>query len=245
MVEDEIRAVFAAAGAEGRLHAVPVDTGADGATEVAVGADEPVVLASIMKILLVLEFARQAAAGQLDPRERVRVGAADRLGGWGTAGCVDDIELSLRDLAPYFAPGSLTGPPPARPETIGDLPEGDTLAFQVTAGGEGPSAFFMGASDFSEHAARGLRPDLAMVAVPASASTHRYVPRLLRALGDPGVVVPVHWDDFERPLDLPPSPDPSADVEAFTAQVRRESPAARVVVPDYRTVYDADMRPTS
>lgn len=42
------------------------------------------------------------AAGQLDPRERVRVTAADRLGGWGTAGCADDVELSLRDLA-FFA----------------------------------------------------------------------------------------------------------------------------------------------
>ncbi|WUD77731.1 MBL fold metallo-hydrolase [Streptomyces sp. NBC_00510] len=143
----------------------------------------------------------------------------------------------------YFAPGRHAAPPPARPETIADLPEGDTLAFQVTAGAEGPSAFLMGASDFSERAARGLRPDLAMVAVPTSASTHQYVPRLLRALGDPGVVVPVHWDDFERPLDLEPRPDPSADVGAFTAQVRRESPATRVVVPDYRTLYGADMRP--
>ncbi|MFF3255840.1 MBL fold metallo-hydrolase [Actinacidiphila glaucinigra] len=145
----------------------------------------------------------------------------------------------------YFAPGRLAGPPPARPETIGDLPEGDTLAFQVTAGDGGPSAFLMGASDFGERAARGLRPDLAMVAVPTSASTHRYVPRLLAALGDPDVVVPVHWDDFERPLDLPPRTDPSADLDAFAAQVRRESPATRVVVPDYRTLYGADMRPVS
>ncbi|WP_093796958.1 serine hydrolase [Streptomyces sp. Wb2n-11] len=72
------------------------------ADEVAVDADEPVVIASIFKVLLVLEFARQVAAGQLDPRERVRVTAADRLGGWGTAGCADDVELSLRDLA-FFA----------------------------------------------------------------------------------------------------------------------------------------------
>lgn len=43
--------------------------------EVAVGADEPVVIASIFKVLLVLEFARQVAAGQLDPRARVRVTA--------------------------------------------------------------------------------------------------------------------------------------------------------------------------
>ncbi|MCX4457310.1 class A beta-lactamase-related serine hydrolase [Streptomyces sp. NBC_01340] len=103
MVEERIREVFAGAGAEGLLHAVPVGARPPGEVrEVAVGADEPVAIASIFKVLLVLEFARQVAAGQLDPRERVRVTAADRLGGWGTAGCADDVELSLRDLA-FFA----------------------------------------------------------------------------------------------------------------------------------------------
>ncbi|GHB25920.1 serine hydrolase [Streptomyces chryseus] len=101
MVEERIREVFAGAGAEGVLHAVAIDT-EPGTQEVAVGADGPVVIASVFKVLLVLEFARQVAAGQLDPRERVRVTAADRLGGWGTAGCADDVELSLRDLA-FFA----------------------------------------------------------------------------------------------------------------------------------------------
>ncbi|MEI5032245.1 serine hydrolase [Streptomyces sp. S1A(2023)] len=101
MVEKRIREMFAGAGAEGLLHAVPVEAGPGGG-EVTVGADEPVVIASVFKVLLVLEFARQVAAGQLDPRERVRVTAADRLGGWGTAGCADDVELSLRDLA-FFA----------------------------------------------------------------------------------------------------------------------------------------------
>ncbi|MBA2950458.1 serine hydrolase [Streptomyces himalayensis] len=107
MIEERIRQTFADAGAEGQLHAIPVHvpTGGDaepGSREVAVGADDPVVIASIFKVLLVLEFARQVVAGQLDPRERVRVTAADRLGGWGTAGCLDDVELSLRDLA-HFA----------------------------------------------------------------------------------------------------------------------------------------------
>lgn len=60
------------------------------------------VIASIFKVLLVLEFARQVEAGQLDPTERVLVTADDRLGGWGLAGCTDDAEVSLRDLA-YFA----------------------------------------------------------------------------------------------------------------------------------------------
>ncbi|WP_431986450.1 serine hydrolase [Streptomyces griseoflavus] len=101
-VGERVRQVFADAGAEGRLHAAPVRAAAGGGDEVAVGADDPVVIASIFKVLLVLEFARQVVAGQLDPRERVRVTAADRLGGWGTAGCLDDVELSLRDLA-HFA----------------------------------------------------------------------------------------------------------------------------------------------
>ncbi|MEU6523665.1 serine hydrolase [Streptomyces sp. NPDC046924] len=111
MIEERIRQVFAGAGAEGQLHVLPIhvragaagEAGAEpGAREVAVGADAPVVIASIFKVLLALEFARQVVAGQLDPRERVRVTAADRLGGWGTAGCLDDVELSLRDLA-HFA----------------------------------------------------------------------------------------------------------------------------------------------
>lgn len=93
-----IEETFAAAGVRGRLHARDIDSG----RAVGFGADEQVVLSSIVKVLLVLEFARQVAAGALDPAERVLVGAGDRFGGWGTAGCADDVELSLRDLA-YFA----------------------------------------------------------------------------------------------------------------------------------------------
>ncbi|MFI7291254.1 MBL fold metallo-hydrolase [Streptomyces anulatus] len=142
----------------------------------------------------------------------------------------------------YFAPGTLNAPPAAAPRTISDLPEGDTLAFQVTAGSGGPSAFLMGASDFSEQAVQGLSPDLAMVAVPSSAATFRYTSRLLRALDQPGVVVPVHWDNFEEPLSEPPRRDPVMDLSGFAAQVHRESPTSRIVVPDYRTTYGADMR---
>ncbi|MFH9298436.1 MBL fold metallo-hydrolase [Streptomyces sp. NPDC017520] len=141
----------------------------------------------------------------------------------------------------YFAPGTLNAPPAAPPRTISDLPEGDTLAFQVTVG-SGPSVFLMGASDFSEQAVQGLSPDLAMVAVPAGAATFRYTSRLLRALDRPGVVVPVHWDNFEQPLSEPPRRDPVMDLSGFAAQVHRESPTSRIVVPDYRTTYGADMR---
>ncbi|MFG3710241.1 serine hydrolase [Micromonospora sp. NPDC049460] len=108
MVTERIAEIFERVGVTGCLHAVDLDAADDGAgqpggrREVAVRADEQVVIASIFKILLALEFARQVVAGQLDPQERVLVTAADRLGGWGIAGCADDAEVSLRDLA-YFA----------------------------------------------------------------------------------------------------------------------------------------------
>ncbi|OXM71024.1 serine hydrolase [Amycolatopsis sp. KNN50.9b] len=90
--------IFDAAGVRGWLHARCLGcTGESG-----LGPDEPVVLASVVKVPLVLELARQVAAGQLDPADRLRVTAADRLGGTGTAGCADDVELSLRDAA-FFA----------------------------------------------------------------------------------------------------------------------------------------------
>ncbi|MFC1226895.1 MULTISPECIES: MBL fold metallo-hydrolase [Streptomyces] len=178
-------------------------------------------------------------AGQISV---VKGGEVLDFGGGITVEVVPSLHSRNKKCA-YFAPGTLNAPPARAPRTISDLPEGDTLAFRVTAGEGGPSAFLMGASDFSERAVRGLRPDLAMIAVPAGTATHRYVPRLLRALDGPDVVVPVHWDNFEVPLDGSPVRDPAMDLEAFLAQVEEVSPATRVVVPDYRTVYDAAMRP--
>jgi beta-lactamase class A len=96
--DDLIAKVFDEVAVTARFHVRDL---ADG-REIGTRADEQVVLASVFKVLLVLEFARQAASGQLDPAERTLVRARDRLGGWGVAGCADDVEMSLRDLA-YFA----------------------------------------------------------------------------------------------------------------------------------------------
>jgi beta-lactamase class A len=83
--------IFSAAGVRGFLHVRRLGT----ASSVGVAADAPVVMASVVKVPLVLEFARQVAAGQLDPTDRVRASAADRLGGSGTAGFADAALLAL------------------------------------------------------------------------------------------------------------------------------------------------------
>jgi L-ascorbate metabolism protein UlaG (beta-lactamase superfamily) len=127
---------------------------------------------------------------------------------------------------------------PDKPATIADLPEGDTLAYQVTVGG-GPSVFFMGASDFVARDLTGLAPDVAMIAVPATDVVHDYVPRLLSALDRPATVVPVHWDNFEVELRNPPTVGPrdQARLDLFLDAVRKFAPHTRIVRPEYLTPY--------
>lgn len=97
-VEAEIAGVFAEAGARGFLHAREIG----GGPEVAAGADDPVVLASVFKIPVAVAYAREVAAGRLDETARTRVGSRYRIGGIGTAGCADDVEMSWRDLALFM-----------------------------------------------------------------------------------------------------------------------------------------------
>ncbi|MFJ9413846.1 serine hydrolase [Streptomyces sp. NPDC101227] len=94
-VRTTLRSTFAQAGADGFVHVRDIDSGA----EFGHGADSRVVLASVFKIPIALEYARQAAAGQLDPARRHTVTAAYRAGGSGTDGCLHDVAMSARDLA--------------------------------------------------------------------------------------------------------------------------------------------------
>lgn len=95
MADAELRELFARAGCQGWLCVLEVD--GDGA--VADGADEAVAAASVFKVALALEVFRQASAGQLDPRQRIRVGADRRTAGpTGLSVLADEAELSVRDL---------------------------------------------------------------------------------------------------------------------------------------------------
>ena len=93
---NSIAAVFDAAGADVFLHVCDVDSG----TEVGVAADAPVVLASVFKIPVLVELARQVGDGKLAWTDRVHVPASRRTTGpTGLSVMLDDADLSLRDLA--------------------------------------------------------------------------------------------------------------------------------------------------
>ncbi|NUW41116.1 serine hydrolase [Nonomuraea rhodomycinica] len=96
MNEPDFGAVFRAAGVTGWLHATDVDTG----RQVGHGSDVPVPTASVFKVPLLVAFCRQADAGLLDPAAPVTVRAGERaFGPTGLSAMLDDVTMSLRDLA--------------------------------------------------------------------------------------------------------------------------------------------------
>lgn len=94
--QERIRAEFAAAGVDGFLHAIEIDQGRD----LTYQGDQLVVLASVFKVPLLVEFERQVAEGRIDPTARAHVPASFRVPGpTGLSSMLDDVDLSWRDLA--------------------------------------------------------------------------------------------------------------------------------------------------
>lgn len=94
---DAILDEFAVVGVRGLLHAVDIDTG----HEIGVNSDELVVTASVFKLPILVELCRQYTTGRRTPVERIRIAAGEYVvpGSTGIAPMLDDVELSLRDLA--------------------------------------------------------------------------------------------------------------------------------------------------
>ena len=95
-VTTRLDAAFAHAGVKGQLHAVDLESG----REVEHSGNEPVVLASVFKIPVLLELFAQGEAGRLDLAAPITVPVENRSPGpFGISVMRDPITMSLRDLA--------------------------------------------------------------------------------------------------------------------------------------------------
>jgi L-ascorbate metabolism protein UlaG (beta-lactamase superfamily) len=148
---------------------------------------------------------------------------------------------SLGATKKYVLPGHLLSDPSA-PKVVGDLPEGDTLCYLLTID-DGPSVFLMSSANFVERAFAGIRPDVALVAGLFRNQIRHYTERLTKALGHPPVLLPTHWDNFERPYD--DGPHDLRDVvgeqgalDTFVRELKRSSPRSRVVVLDFFETFE-------
>jgi beta-lactamase class A len=94
-VSVELAAIFEAAGCDGSVCAQL----GDGDREVALAADQPVVAASVIKVLIAVETERGIANGSLDPRQRVRLASVGRTPGpVGFSLYGHEVEVALGDL---------------------------------------------------------------------------------------------------------------------------------------------------
>ena len=115
------------------------------------------------------------------------------------------------------------------PTRFDDFGEGGALHYLVRLGGR--QVLIIGSANFIERELDGLRPDLAIVAVGLRHQIYDYTCRLMRALGNPPVVLTNHFDAWTKPATTPLTADALADLAAFEAEVHACSPKTRVVVP--------------
>ncbi len=117
---------------------------------------------------------------------------------------------------------------PALPMRFGDYAEGGTFAYLVRIAGH--QILFFSTANFIERELEGLRPDIAVIATGLRGQIHDYTCRLLRVLGHPPLVYATHFDDWQGP---PVDEPPSADLQAFIAEVEACAPGTRVILPQH------------
>jgi L-ascorbate metabolism protein UlaG (beta-lactamase superfamily) len=147
-----------------------------------------------------------------------------------------EVFPGLHSLGPakkYAVPGHRITVPPA-PSKVGELPEGDSLIYLVTIGGKF-SIFLMSTANFIERAITGLKPDVALVASIFANQIHDFTPRLMHALNYPKVILPTHWDNFEKPFSEPAQDlrsvfGDAGSLDVFVKDVKRVSPRSSVTV---------------
>lgn len=115
------------------------------------------------------------------------------------------------------------------PTTMDEFGEGGALHYLVRLGGH--QVLIIGSANYIERELDGLRPDIAIVATGLRQQIYDYTCRLMKALGNPPIVLTNHFDSWTKPASTPLAPDTLADLEAFTAEVRACSPGTRVIVP--------------
>ncbi|HKA01107.1 MAG TPA: MBL fold metallo-hydrolase [Candidatus Solibacter sp.] len=153
-------------------------------------------------------------------------------------------DLSLRAIASLHGifrrprEGAPPAPPPPQlpadakpPLRFGQFVEGGTLAYLISIGGH--QIILFGSMNYIEREIKGLRPDIALIgAMPERHNIDDYTSRLMRALGNPPVVLPTHWDRFNVPHAVSQAPAVER-LQSFIAEINVASPKTKVIVPEY------------
>ncbi|MDX2261399.1 MAG: FG-GAP-like repeat-containing protein [Gemmatimonadales bacterium] len=110
-----------------------------------------------------------------------------------------------------------------------DYQEGGSLVYLLRLAGH--EVLVMGSMNFIEREMDGLRPDVALVGANSQRlEIYDYTRRLLRALGQPPLVIANHADAYGDPK---PNTAALADRARFLEEVRQASPGSRALMPEW------------
>jgi L-ascorbate metabolism protein UlaG (beta-lactamase superfamily) len=141
---------------------------------------------------------------------------------------IPNIHTALRQKRFFNGPGAGTTPRGlTAPLTVRDFQEGGNKAYLLRIAGH--QVLIMGSMNFIEREMEGLRPNVALVGANRQRrQIYDYTGRLMRALGNPAVVLPTHHDGVVDSVARAAMAD---EARAFAAEVRAASPDTRVVIP--------------
>ena len=145
---------------------------------------------------------------------------------------IPNIHSALDDKRYYNNGRGIAGKAPRglrAPLKRNDYQEGGNLAYLVRMAGH--EVLVMGSMNYIEREMEGLRPDIALVGANSQRlEIHDFTGRLIRALGNPAVVIPSHADGYGDPN---PSPAVLADRRLFQQEVATASPSTRFIAPTW------------
>lgn len=115
------------------------------------------------------------------------------------------------------------------PLKFGNFVEGGSVAYLLRLAGH--QVLIMGSMNYIEREMEGLRPDIALVGANSQRrEIYDYAGRLMRALGNPPLVMPTHWDAYGW---APAQERARAEAKQFAEEVKSASPNTRVIIPKH------------
>ena len=147
---------------------------------------------------------------------------------------IPNIHSALDDKHYYNNTRGITGNAPRglkAPLRRKDYVEGGNLAYLLRMGGH--EVLIMGSMNYIEREMVGLRPDIALIGSNSQRlEVFEFTGRLMKALGNPAVVIPTHADAYGDPK---PSAAALADRKKFQQEVATASPKSRFISPTWFT----------
>lgn len=145
---------------------------------------------------------------------------------------IPNIHSALDDKHYYNNTRGITGNAPRglkAPLRRKEYVEGGNLAYLLRMGGH--EVLIMGSMNYIEREMVGLRPDIALVGSNSQRlEVFQFTGRLMKALGNPAVVIPTHADAYGDPN---PSAAALADRKKFQQEVATASPKSRFISPTW------------